>query len=102
MAFIDDVVSSIGKAEKYLRSNKAINPIYSLLDKPASWISGADNVAASVGRAMDDAAKYKGKDAIRFGMQTYAGLSIGSRLVIGGNLFTNADGEFDIAGIPIL
>lgn len=96
------IVEGLGTAEKFLRSNKAINTVYELFDRPAAKIMGEEALKASVARAMGDISQYTAKDAIRFGMQTYAGLSIANRAIFGGSIIRDSNGDFDIVGIPIL
>ena len=98
----------MGSAEKYLRnSNKAINSIYgaaSKIGRDEVGIKSAAERLDSVGSMSGgkSASTYTGKDAVRFGMATYAGASIAGRALSGGGAYKDSNGNFDIAGIPFI
>lgn len=100
------LVQGLGKAEKYLRSNKTINSVYSLFDDVASKVGYMNNAGSTVAERLatvgTEASKYTRGDAIRFGMATYAAGSVAGRVASGGGVYRDSQGNFDIAGIPIL
>lgn len=52
--------------------------------------------------AMNDKGEYSGARIAGMGAAGYMGLSAAGRIASGGGLFRDADGNFDIIGIPIV
>lgn len=108
MGFINNLDELLHKSARKLAANEPINGVekvfahyVSALDKASEFLTGT-NVLSRLDDVASGAAEYGFGDAVRFGLQTYAGINIPLRLISGGGIYRDSSGEFDIIGVPFI